>query len=79
MDPVANLRDLRQRILRAREEEGVEPPTDDEIREGLRALRADREVVGTATAKRKRPALAPDLDLNSLFGGPKDAKTEATE
>lgn len=50
-------------------------PTDDELREGLLALRNAREVETAATAekKRKRAEAKIPLDLNDLFA---DVKTE---
>ena len=72
-ETLATLQDFRGRISRAKAlEDANEPvpegliPTDDEIRQALLALRANR---GAATPKPRKSAskITQDFDLNKLF------------
>ena len=71
------LNDFRSRIIKARQlrAAGAEvpddlEPSDDEIRDAIMALRADRLAASQKSADKKAangPKIAPNMDLNDLF------------
>lgn len=65
MSPEA-LNDLTNRVVRAKRGEG-EMPSEEEIREGLRALRGNRVQHPSTSAKAARAAASLPSDLNDLF------------